>query len=348
MDLDRLLFTAINSPGLPVPLERLLAVPNESSSYLPWVLGLALVGVSRGGRRARVTALLCLLAIALTDPIGHRVIRDLVGYPRPCSYWLQVVLRADRCPASFSFPSLHTANVAAMTAVVATRHPRLRRWVLALPFLSGLARIRAGVHTPMDVLGGAVLGAVIGAAVARFAMSSAFPARAMALLRRIAAHGWLVLGAAAACTFALGPASYRVRDTPAQERAALRRLTQAEDPAERVEAAVWLRRHKHLLATTGGTDALAQAVADTDPVVRFHAATTLGHSFATDPTAIEALDRALDDPIVGVRQQAAWGLGMAGSAASRSLSHLEQLTQDPSPGCRRAALSALAHVRGDP
>lgn len=64
-----------------------------------------------------------------------------------------------------SFPSGHTttAFVVATVLIAGLESTLLRRWMLALALLVGLARIAVGAHWPMDVLGGIVCGWVSGA-----------------------------------------------------------------------------------------------------------------------------------------------------------------------------------------
>jgi undecaprenyl-diphosphatase len=64
----------------------------------------------------------------------------------------------DRRPLTFSFPSGHAASAVAAAVTLARLWPngRLVLWLLAV--LVAVSRIYVGVHYPLDVLGGAVLG----------------------------------------------------------------------------------------------------------------------------------------------------------------------------------------------
>jgi undecaprenyl-diphosphatase len=70
-------------------------------------------------------------------------------------------------PHDHSFPSGHAATSFACATVLAYASPRLRVPVYLLAALIGFSRVYVGVHYPLDVIGGAVLGVAIGAAVAR-------------------------------------------------------------------------------------------------------------------------------------------------------------------------------------
>ena len=61
-----------------------------------------------------------------------------------------------------SFPSSHTAIFAALGVAMYFCNPKLGKWFLLSALLIGIARIGAGVHWPIDILCGFVLGVVVG------------------------------------------------------------------------------------------------------------------------------------------------------------------------------------------
>jgi undecaprenyl-diphosphatase len=65
-------------------------------------------------------------------------------------------------PASHSFPSGHAATSFACATVLAALAPRFRLAFGALAAAIAYSRLYNGVHYPLDVLGGAVLGVLVG------------------------------------------------------------------------------------------------------------------------------------------------------------------------------------------
>ncbi len=61
-----------------------------------------------------------------------------------------------------SFPSDHALAAFAITTALAATHPRLSLGLLPLATLLGVARVFVGIHYPLDILGGAILGGAIG------------------------------------------------------------------------------------------------------------------------------------------------------------------------------------------
>ena len=68
-------------------------------------------------------------------------------------------------PTTSSFPSGHTSTRFACAYVISRLAPRLTVFVYVLAALIGFSRIYVGVHFPLDVLAGAVLGLVVARAL---------------------------------------------------------------------------------------------------------------------------------------------------------------------------------------
>ena len=125
-------------------------------------IGLAIViGIVAG--KPRIGFLVALAAVSAW--ILAKLVKQQVGRGRPGPEGLDVTLRGPM-EDGFGFISGHATVAFAVAAVAA---PHLRRpwnWVaLGAAVIVGLARIYVGVHLPLDVVGGAACGLLIGEGV---------------------------------------------------------------------------------------------------------------------------------------------------------------------------------------
>ncbi len=95
------------------------------------------------------------LAIILSRGVVTEVIRFFYHHPRPFSVYHFVPLFAE---VGWSFPAGHAAFFFALAGTVWFANRKWGWWFFALSVLNGAARVYAGVHWPMDILGGAAVG----------------------------------------------------------------------------------------------------------------------------------------------------------------------------------------------
>lgn len=101
------------------------------------------------------------LSFALRQAIGRD--RPPLVYPEPKP--LVAV------PHSGAFPSGHASTAFACATVLAWASPRLRVPALLLAAAIACSRVYVGVHWPLDVLGGAVLGVLVSTVLLMLAAS---------------------------------------------------------------------------------------------------------------------------------------------------------------------------------
>jgi membrane-associated phospholipid phosphatase len=163
---DRAVYAAVagtDTPRLDHAMRQLSRAADYSKLSITAGAMLALGGGERG-RQAALSGLASLAATAavvnlLVKPLGRRARPDRAADEVPAD-------RHVRMPASRSFPSGHTAAAAAFASGVGRVLPVAGMPLHALAALVGYSRVHTGVHYPGDVLGGAMLGAVISDATA--------------------------------------------------------------------------------------------------------------------------------------------------------------------------------------
>lgn len=148
----------------------------DYDKLLPVRIGLALVWLGlliRGGRTGRTVALMIIPLIFLTDKLSSAFIKELVARSRPCheidgSAIVQGLRMLVDCGPGKSFPSSHAVNNFAIATLFAFYYRRWKWWFLGWAALVALSRPAVGVHYPSDILGGALIGVAVAAALLQF------------------------------------------------------------------------------------------------------------------------------------------------------------------------------------
>lgn len=165
---DKHLFEIINS-GITNPfLDWLMPIFRNQFIWVPVYVFFAAFFVYNFGQKGFYIVLFGLLTLLLSDQLSAGVLKDLVGRVRPCNDadMVHFVRLLVPCGAGPSFPSAHATNHFAFSVFLISIMPSRMRWVLpfAIIWASGVAfaQVYVGIHYPVDVTFGAILGSVIG------------------------------------------------------------------------------------------------------------------------------------------------------------------------------------------
>jgi membrane-associated phospholipid phosphatase len=170
---DQFLFELINGQAHNAVLDWLMPIWREKSTWIPLYIALA----AFVGYKYRLQGLYLILALALTvglaDTVSSKIIKPSVHRLRPCNdpALKDEVQLLVHCGSGYSFTSSHASNhfaIAAFLSLTLGLHYRRIRWPLYLWAASiALGQVYVGVHFPLDIFIGAILGIIIGNIVAK-------------------------------------------------------------------------------------------------------------------------------------------------------------------------------------
>jgi undecaprenyl-diphosphatase len=170
---DKALFIQLNGKWTNPVFDTLLPYFRDSVFWAPLYLFVLVFIALNFGIKGLWWSLAFISTVALTDVIGARVLKEGFERLRPCQdpeFSVHVRLLLKHCSGSYSFVSNHAANhFGIATFAFLTFRGLFRKWMyLAFVWAIFIAysQVYVGVHYPLDVLGGAVLGILMGSITA--------------------------------------------------------------------------------------------------------------------------------------------------------------------------------------
>lgn len=166
IELDKILFHYINYQWQNELFDIILPILRDKKFWIP-VYGLIIVFFALERRKRAVLPILFLiLTVSVTDTVSAKLVKESVQRVRPCKAELELEKRVlVRCGSGYSFTSNHAANHFALSIflVFLLRHEkRWIRWAIILwAALISYSQVYVGVHYPVDVLSGGILGTII-------------------------------------------------------------------------------------------------------------------------------------------------------------------------------------------
>ncbi len=157
---DRELYDAIAVAGTPkvdAALRTLSKAANYSRLWMATAGALAVWG-GPAGRRAAVTGL---VSVGMTSAVVNQGFKRVFRRDRPTRLE-ENLNRHVRMPESTSFPSGHSASAFAFAQGVSHTMPWTGLGLRAVAALVAYSRVHTGVHYPLDVAVGAMIGTGVG------------------------------------------------------------------------------------------------------------------------------------------------------------------------------------------
>ncbi len=169
--LDVALLRKINVSWSNPLFDTVLPWMRESMFWLPFYLFLLVFAVMNLGKQSWYWIMGLILTVTVADQTSSNFVKKTVARVRPCrdpDVLPLINLRLDNCSGAYSFTSSHATNHFAVSLfIIITLYPLVGKkiyWLLLWAAVVSYAQMYVGVHYPMDILGGMLLGITIGSA----------------------------------------------------------------------------------------------------------------------------------------------------------------------------------------
>ncbi len=160
LNIDRWLFHLLNGQLVNSIFDRFFPFITLQSNWLLLYVILSIWLIWKGGKRGRIAILVLVLTIIVSDQMSSNFLKHLIERIRPCNDYISVRLLIN-CGPGFSFPSSHAVNSFAAAVILSHFYKGNRVLFYSIAALVAYSRVYVGVHYPLDILGGALLGIII-------------------------------------------------------------------------------------------------------------------------------------------------------------------------------------------
>jgi len=170
---DHWLFSKINQDWTSPVSDLILPFLREMEFWMPVYLFLLVFITLNFGRKGWRWVLMFILTVAIGDQVSSNLVKSFIFRLRPChnpELADRIHILVNYCPVSSSFTSSHACNHFAMAwFIYLTLRHTSRWWILVFIWALSVAyaQVYVGVHYPLDVAGGALLGSLIGLLTSR-------------------------------------------------------------------------------------------------------------------------------------------------------------------------------------
>ena len=182
VELDQQVFLIINHKLINPVFDVVMPFMRNSTNWIALYVLILIFVFYKLKQKAFIWLFFAILTIVLTDQISSHIIKPWIARPRPCAdinFSAQVRLLLDHCSGGYSFTSSHACNHFGFTLFIfITLSSYLKKWkylFLVWAATISYAQVYVGVHYPIDVFIGGILGATIGYFTGKYCTTKLFP-----------------------------------------------------------------------------------------------------------------------------------------------------------------------------
>ena len=166
--IDQQLFSYLNSLNNPT-MDTVMEFISAKLSLLPFYIFLIGLVFYTFKKQSWLVIIAIALTVLLADQISVQCFKNVFERLRPCHFLPDTHVVNKHCGGQFGFVSSHATNVFAVASLFIGLFHNKYKWLtiilLIWASIVSYSRVYLGVHYPLDIVCGAILGSLIGAIV---------------------------------------------------------------------------------------------------------------------------------------------------------------------------------------
>ena len=157
IDLDIKLLNFFNNKISNPIFDLIFPVITDQDFWTLPILGLIIYLLIARGKVGKISVLLLLIAVGLSDFVSASILKPYFERLRPSHSELEGLILLVNKVGKYGFVSSHAANIFAASTILSFFFVHKKKLCLTIAFLVCYSRVYVGVHFPGDVIFGGIL-----------------------------------------------------------------------------------------------------------------------------------------------------------------------------------------------